>query len=397
MQRVALGARPDWREKAQAAGFVFTEMYGEIYWEEAEAYEFSLRQIDRDILAPSTELHAMCREAADRIVRSEELMLRLAIPREHWDLVAGSWHAREPELYGRFDLAYDGQGPAKMLEYNADTPTALYETAAFQWEWLEDQITRGVLPPDADQFNRVHEALVERFRQILPPGTDVHFGAWMEHVEDQATVEQLAYAARDAGHVAWPVHTGQIGISDRGQFTDEEGRVIGTLFLLYPWEDMLRDDFGRAIASSGCRLIEPAWKAVMSNKGLLPVLWRMFEGHPNLLSAFFEDELGSSDPLVARSSELLARAHVRKPLFSREGCSVRIVEDGKVTEAAEDRRYDENPVIVQAYQPLPVFGGNRPVLGAWIIGETCEGLCIREDTTRISSDMSRFKPHFIVN
>ena len=30
MQRVALGARPDWREKAQAAGFVFTEMYDEI-------------------------------------------------------------------------------------------------------------------------------------------------------------------------------------------------------------------------------------------------------------------------------------------------------------------------------------------------------------------------------
>jgi glutathionylspermidine synthase len=71
MQRVALGARPDWREKARAAGFAFTEMYGEIYWEEAEAYEFSLRQIDDDILAPSTELHAICREAAGRIVRSE--------------------------------------------------------------------------------------------------------------------------------------------------------------------------------------------------------------------------------------------------------------------------------------------------------------------------------------
>ena len=160
---------------------------------------------------------------------------------------------------------------------------------------------------------------------------------------------------------------------------------------------MLRDDFGRAIATSGCRIIEPAWKAVVSNKGLLPVLWRMFEGHPNLLPAFFEDELGSGEPLVARSSDLLGRAQVRKPLFSREGCSVRIVEGGEVTEAAEDRRYDENPVIVQAYHPLPVFDGNHPVLGTWIIGEKCEGLCIREDTTRISSDMSRFKPHYVVS
>jgi glutathionylspermidine synthase len=219
----------------------------------------------------------------------------------------------------------------------------------------------------------------------------------MEHVEDEATVEQLAYAARDAGHVAWPVHTGKIGLSDRGQFTDEENRVIGTLFLLYPWEDMLRDEFGRAIATSGCRVIEPAWKAVVSNKGLLPVLWRMFEGHPNLLPAFFEDEIGSDESLVARSSGLLARAHVRKPLFSREGCSVRIVEEGLVTEEAEDRRYDENPVIVQAYHPLPVFGGSRPVLGAWIVGGKCEGLCIREDRTRISSDMSRFKPHYVIS
>lgn len=35
-------------------------------------------------------------------------------------------------LYGRMDLAYDGQGWAKLLEYNADTPTSFYESTAFQ-------------------------------------------------------------------------------------------------------------------------------------------------------------------------------------------------------------------------------------------------------------------------
>ena len=86
-------------------------------------------QIEDDIEDPSTALHALCREAVAQVIASEELMQRMDIPRAHWDLVAQSWHNAEPELYGRFDLAYDGHGPAKLLEYNADTPTSLYESA----------------------------------------------------------------------------------------------------------------------------------------------------------------------------------------------------------------------------------------------------------------------------
>ena len=36
-----------------------------------------------------------------------------------------------------------------------------------------------------------------------------------------------------------------------------------------------------------------------------------------------------------------------------------------------------------------------PVLGAWIVGEGCAGLGIREDRGRITRDLSRFKPHYI--
>ena len=50
------------------------------------------------------------------------------------NFIAASWKRRDASLYGRFDLRYDGQGPAKLLEYNADTPTSLFETAVFQWE-----------------------------------------------------------------------------------------------------------------------------------------------------------------------------------------------------------------------------------------------------------------------
>lgn len=396
LKRTATGPRPDWRARAEAAGFVFHTMHGEPYWDEETAYELTLAEVETLIEDPATELHAMCREAARAIVASEELMGLLAIPEDARDLVAASWRAGEPELYGRFDLAHDGEGPAKLLEYNADTPTSLFEASIFQWEWLEDCRKLGILPPDADQLNSIQEALEARFRAILPPVTDIHFACAVDNPEDMATVETLAWAARAAGHGAHLVDLKAIGLTDRGQLADGEDRVIGTLFKLYPYEDLLRDDWAPRLAQARLRLLEPPWKACLSNKGLLPVLWRMFEGHPNLLPAVFEHEVEEAAPIALRARDALARGSVTKPLFSREGASVTIREGGTVTEASPDRGYDGHPRVVQAYHPLPVHDGWRPVVGAWIVGEACVGLGLREDRSRITQDLSRFKPHYIV-
>ena len=91
----------------------------------------------------------------------------------------GAWRDRrsdpgrrgEPSLYGRLDLRWDGTGPPKLLEYNADTPTALFEAAVVQWEWLqclEDGAARH------DQFNSLHEALIAAWRALGLPAR-VHF------------------------------------------------------------------------------------------------------------------------------------------------------------------------------------------------------------------------------
>jgi glutathionylspermidine synthase len=402
LDRPALGARPDWKEKAEADGFTFHTMYGEPYWDEETVYAFTLEEIETRIEDASTDLHAMCREAAGHIVESEELLAKLDIPEAHWDLVRNSWRAGEGELYGRFDLIYDGTGPASMIEYNADTPTSLYESASFQWKWFEDQRDRGVLPEGADQFNRIYEALSERFAALFAPDTTVHFTSVGGEAsrEDFSTVEFLAYAARDAGLGAQYVEIGQIGLTTEGQFADAEARVIGALFKLYPWEDMLRDDFATAIAGAQCRFLEPAWKAVVSNKGLLPVLWEMFEGHPNLLPSFFSEDVAGPSEAVRRASDrgLFAQGRVTKPIFSREGASVTISgPDDAVIAAAGNRAYDANRTIVQAYRPLPDFDGFHPVLGSWIVGDTCVGLGVREDRDRITQDLSRFKPHFILD
>lgn len=394
MKRIPLQPRPDLRAKAEAAGFTFHEMHGLPYWDETSAYGFTLAQVENDIEDPATALHAMCRAAVAEVVGDEAMLARLGIPAEHMDLVAASWAAAEPELYGRFDLAYDGAGPAKLLEYNADTPTSLYEAAVFQWQWLEDMLAAGHLPAGADQFNSIHESLVARFPAIAPVGSDMHFASVADNAEDYGTVETLAWAAGEAGITPHYTTIEGIGLTAEEQFADSRSRVIGRLFKLYPWEDLLREDFARHITPSGCRFVEPAWKAILSNKGILPVLWRLFEGHPNLLPAVFADD-DPADPVVARAlAALEAGGWVEKPLFSREGAGISIHHQGQVTRSVKDG-YAEWPRIRQLLHPLPDLDGNRPVVGAWIVGEACCGIGLREDDDAITQDLSRFKPHFI--
>lgn len=399
MKFTSLPERTDWKDQAEASGFTFHSMYGKPYWAEDGAYSFTLDEIETRIEDPATELHAMCREAVAKVVASEELMDRFAIPHEHRDMVARSWRDGEQELYGRFDFIYDGTGPAKMIEYNADTPTSLFEASTFQWLWFEQQLERGVLPAGSDQFNGIFEALRDRFAEMFPRGTDIHFtslGDAEENYEDYATVEAMAYAAREAGMGAHYTELSTIGLTTEDQFADSESRVIGALFKLYPWEDILRDPFAKHIPGSQCRFIEPAWKAIVSNKAILPVLWEMFEGHDNLLPSFFDDQADSAAAIRAAERGLFDHGRVRKPIFSREGSSITISgPDDEIIEAAENRDYDDHPTIVQAYQPMPQFNGRHPILGVWVAGETACGLGIREDESRITQDLSLFRPHFI--
>jgi glutathionylspermidine synthase len=387
MRRLTIDERPDWQAIAREFGFTFHHNGGQKYWNESAAYAFTLAQIEEDIEGPTAELHAMCLDLVAEAVTSEAIMDRLAIPREHRDLVANSWRAGERSLYGRFDLAYDGKGPAQMLEYNADTPTSIYETAFFQWQWLEDMIVAGRLPEETDQYNSLHEALVERFRTLFPPGSVMHFASVADHVEDRQTVRYLEDVARQAGLDPAFVAIDAIGIDVDGRFVDHDNVIIDRIFKLYPWEDMLREEFGAKIAASRTQFVEPAWKAILSNKGILPLLWKQHRGHPNLLPAAFDDD--------DHGKAMVGPNFVRKPIFSREGWDIELVE-GKARTAPYEGGYGSEGHIVQRYRPLPVFDGEHAVIGSWIVGDAAVAMSIREDSGPITRDLARFVPHVIL-
>ena len=385
MRRVACPERDDWRETAAAVGFDFHTMDNERYWDESAYYELSLEEIEQRIETPSAEIDAMCLQLVDEVVDDERQLRRLQIPEAFWPLIVTSWERDDPSLYGRLDLSFDGTGTARLLEYNADTPTSLLEAAVFQWIWLEQSIERGVLPKEADQFNAIHDSLIEAWRE-LDLTHHLYLAGAMESDEDAGTLAYLEDTARQAGLATTLLDIEQIGLRDDGRFVDPQNRPLTLAFKLYPWEWMFREAFGTYLPGSDTRWIEPPWKAILSNKGLLPLLWEMFPGHPNLLPAYFDD-----DPNVAA----LGTSYVRKPIYSREGANVTLIRAGE-TLLERPGPYGAEGFVRQALAPLPDFEGRHPVLGSWIIGGEPCGLSIREDHGRVTSNTSRFVPHAIL-
>jgi glutathionylspermidine synthase len=388
MKRIPIAERPQWREFAEEVGFNFHTFDGEPYWDESAYYEFTLRQIEQDLEDPTEELHGMALAMLDEITRSEEMLTQLQIPREQWSLVWNSWNKRAPHLYGRLDFSYDGRGPAKLLELNYDTPTSLFETGFFQWVWLEDQIKAGKLPEGADQFNSLQDKLEAAFGQLNLP-QPFYFSSVRESIEDRGTVAYLMDIAAQAGVDSRFIALEDIGELN-GQFVDEQNEAINGLFKLYPWEHMVREDFARLLASSDTLLLEPAWKMLLSNKGILPLLWQRYPNHPNLLPAFFE----------TAQSEPLSAGWVRKPIFSREGANVDLI-TARGERVSEVGPYTDSGFIRQALQPLPKFTDTRTgqdtytMIGSWVVGDSAAGICIREDECLITKDSSRFLPHII--
>ena len=386
MKRIAITERPDWREKATEYGFNFHTMYGEPYWCEDAYYQFTLQQVEtlEDV---TSEIHQMCLQAVDLVSSSEELLEKFRIPKHTWDFVRESWKSGQPSLYSRLDLAWDGSSPAKLLENNADTPTSLYEAAFFQWIWLEDQVNAGKLPAGSDQFNSLQEKLIDRFAELHQRHgfSNLHFACCQDTDEDRTTVQYLQDCATEAGLPNEFLFMDQIGLGEKGQFTDMHDQVISNLFKLYPWEFMLRETFSTKLADAGVRWLEPGWKSIISNKALLPLLWKMFPNHPNLLPAYFAED--SNIPQMDK--------YVVKPLFSREGANIRIMENGKEIARAEGP-YGEEGMIVQQFHPLPKYGDSYTLIGSWLVDDQPAGIGIREDRDLITQDLSRFYPHIFL-
>ena len=247
MKRITIAPRADWQKKVEEIGLIYHHTEGRPYWNESAYYSFTSAEIDRIELA-TNELHEMCLKTAQHIIDNNRFN-ELSIPDAAIPVIKQAWENEPPALYGRFDLAYDGD-QLKLLEYNADTPTALLEAAVAQWHWLEE------LFPKLDQFNSIHEKLLAKWQELKPyVAKTVHFAYLeppdVENSEDLMTVSYLMDVAGQAGFESVLLRMDDIGW-DAAQncFVDLDGRPMRSIFKLYPWEWLLLDVYADKLLST---------------------------------------------------------------------------------------------------------------------------------------------------
>jgi len=390
MERVAIQPRSGWQSTVEAQGLHYHTEDSQPYWDESAYYRFTAAEVEQ-IEKATYRLNDLCLEAAQHVVdHHAELFPRFSIPQSFYDFFLRSWEEDEHALYGRYDFAYNGVEPPRLLEFNADTPTALLEAAVIQWNWLQDMQKQQTAP--LDQFNSIHDRLIqawERYRSTV--WGSMYFAAVPGHVEDYMTVHYLRDTATQAGlsteyldidDLRWDARQGVFvhGIGEEGSAGYREA-PIHNLFKLYPWEWLIREEFGPHLLRSRTRWLEAPWKMLLSNKAILPVLCQLDPTCPYLLRAKFEP---------------FGQSYAKKPTMAREGACVTLVRDGVVAaETGGMDFYQEGPFIYQELCPLPEFGGRYPVVGSWLVDGWACGVGIREGDGLITGNTSRFVPHLI--
>jgi glutathionylspermidine synthase len=370
MRREYAPPRADWRERLADIDYhIHTHPDGRPYWREDACYVLSDSEVEMFHNAAS-EAQRMVDAAVEQVFANGRTAL-LGLPLAAEALAAGSWARREPSLYGRFDFAWDGVKEPVLLEYNADTPTALYEASVVQWRWLVDR------DPKADQFNSIQETLVERWPACAAEADVVHFATLRDVEEELLTAEYLRECANTAGVRTIAMDIADIGW-DGAAFADGAGRPIEALFKLYPTEWLATEEFGAYLGAGRPRLIEPAWRLAASSKALLSELWRMFPQSPHLVPAFAERPRNVSDFVV-------------KPILGREGAGVRLGN----REPSHPAAFANEPVVYQQRVRARRFDGFTPVFGVWMVGGKPCGLGVREDEQEITGPSASFTPHRI--
>jgi glutathionylspermidine synthase len=375
MQRGTIAPRTGWQQKVESLGLIWHSVDGQPYWDESAYYMFTGAEIAEIETATGTLYELFL--AAGQHVLDNNMLGQFGIPEYCWGAIRDSWNAEPPAInYGRFDLGYRGDGPPKLFEFNCDTPTSLLEAAVVQWDWKEEVFPRN------DQFTSLHDKLVAKWQDIAPLIAPT---AYFAHAadpagEDTLTTSYMRDVAERGGVKTEAILMQDIGWDGRA-FVDLDARPMQLIFHLYPWEWLVNEAFGRHIIESIDRTIwiEPIWKMMWSNKAILPVLWSLYPGHPNLLPAAFEPWAGD---------------HVKKPKLAREGSNIEIVRGG-ATAVSTGGDYGDEGYIYQGLYELAGSGDQRPVIGSWIVDGAPAGMGIREDGP-ITGNTARFVPHIIV-
>ncbi|RXI45406.1 glutathionylspermidine synthase [Malaciobacter mytili] len=385
--------QPLTNEYLESIGFVWHTDQDETSYIADEVIEISEEEANAYYEA-CNELYDMFCEAGEYVIENN-LFHELNIPFNLVDIIKESWsNDVHWHLYSRFDLAggIDGK-PIKLIEFNADTPTSLFETAIIQWALLKANNL-----DEASQFNNLYEALKDNFKRIITLDSDVEkfeeyyqnlgwkilFSSISTSNEDINTTKLLEHIANEAGFNTDFEYIENVQFSDEGIFKDDLNFEFW--FKLIPWEDIAINESELAlilteiVENKKAIIFNPAYTLIFQSKGFMKILWDLYPNHPLLLETSFE-------PLVGKKQ-------VEKRCFGREGANTKIInEDGSI-DVETQGEYAGHKAIYQEYVELPKdSNGNSYQAGVFFAYEAC-GLGFRRGG-KILNNMSKFVGHII--
>ncbi|EAI8173044.1 glutathionylspermidine synthase family protein [Campylobacter upsaliensis] len=338
----------------------------------------------------ANELYDMFIAAAQNVIDNDRFD-ELGIPFNLIDAIKMSWENEVHwHLYGRFDFAggLDGK-PIKLIEFNADTPTSLFESAILQWATLKQNNLDEHL-----QFNSIYESLIDNFKRLITLDESVeefeeHYRGWKilfssvaGNKEEELTTKLLAHIAKDAGFECDFSYVDEVEFGEEGIF--KNGVNYEYWFKLIPWEEIAIEEgelamlLTQIMRNQKAIILNPAYTLLFQSKGILKILWELYPNHPLLLESSYE-------PLQGKD-------FVKKPMFGREGANISIIKDDvKLQENIGP--YGNNKMIYQQYYELNSSENEYYQAGVFFAYEGC-GLGFRKGGL-IIDNASKFVGHII--
>ena len=371
-----------WHTDADGSKYV-SDALVQITAKEAEAY-----------YTAANEIYDMYVEAAEYVIEND-LFFDLGIPFNLVEAIKKSWENDVHwHIYGRFDLAGGIDGaPIKLIEFNADTPTSLFETALLQWALLKHNNMN-----EESQFNNVYEAISNNFKRLITLFDDVEnfderydgwkilFSSIANNEEEEATTRLLQQIATDAGFNTSFEYLENTHFDEDGIYDADENKYE-YWFKLYPWEDIAHDEpelattLTNIMQSQEAIILNPAYTLLFQSKGMLKILCDLFPDSPYLLKTSFEPLKGVKQ--------------VEKSVFGREGANTKIIASDGATLTQTDGPYDNYKKIYQEYVDFPKdSNADKYQAGVFFAYEAC-GMSFRKGG-EVMDNMSKFVGHVIV-
>lgn len=341
----------------------------------------------------ANEIYDMYVEAAEYVIEND-LFFEIGIPFNLVDTIKKSWESDVHwHLYGRFDFAGGIDGiPIKLIEFNADTPTGLFETAVLQWALLKQN---GL--DDALQFNNVYDAIKDNFKRFVTLFEDVeqfetHYQGWKilfssieGNDEEEATTRLLQQIADDAGFTTGFSFLDETGFNEEGIFDKDEVNYE-YWFKLFAWEDLAIEEpelvivLDQIMQEQKAIIINPAYTLLFQSKGLMKIMYDLNPDNPYLLKTSFEP--------------LQGQKQVEKRMFGREGANTKILEENGEVSYETSGEYESHKAVYQAFANFAKDDEDQSYqAGVFFAYEAC-GLGFRKGGV-VLDNMSKFVGHIL--